>query len=220
MLLAILTLCSALADDASDTRDAAVRKYLASRLEAGPLRITTVSSNGYGAVSTSTVNTWTVYQGQNTIIGTSKFAELVNDKERTADLEKRKGVANGVAYGLLGAGLVSAGVGVYELTLPPKTRYGMGEGFVPGIVLTSVGTGLLLGALYVPAYSRAHREYVPNWYSEEQASGLVDDYNSAKMKELGVTKDDVLGYLKERSQVDLTVTPFLAVNQVGVNVTF
>lgn len=220
MLLAILTLCSALADDASDTRDAAVRKYLASRLEAGPLRITTVSSNGYGAVSTSTVNTWTVYQGQNTIIGTTKFAEAVNDKERVADLEKRKGVASGVAWGLLGAGLVSGGVGVYELTLPPKTRYGMGEGFVPGIVLTSVGTGLLVAALYVPAYSRAHREYVPNWYSEEQASGLVDDYNSAKMKELGITKEDVLGYLKERSRVDLTVTPFVAANQVGVNVTF
>lgn len=184
------------------------------------LRITTVGSNGHGAVSTSTVNTWTVHQGQTTIIGTTKSAEAVNDKERVADLENRKGVASGVAWGLLGAGLVAGGVGGYELALLPKTRYGMGDGSVPGIVPTSVGTGLLLGALYVPAQSRAHREHVPNWYTEEQASGRVDEFNSAKMKELGFTKDDVLGYLKSRSRVDLTVMSFLAVNQVCGNVTF
>ena len=221
MLLALLTLALA-ADPAAgtDSRDAAVRKYLAGRLEAGPLRITTVSTNGYGSVSSSTVNTWTVYQGQNTIIGTTKFAEAINDKERVADLAKRKGTASAVSLGLLGAGLVTGGVGVYEFTLPPKTRYGMSEGFVPGIVLTTVGVSCLVAALYVPAFSKAHREYVPNWYTEEEAAGLVDEYNQAKIKELGITKEDILSYLKERTQVDYTVTPFLAANHLGVNVTF
>lgn len=223
MLLSLLALSLAFAADpaeGTESRDSAVRKYLASRLEAGPLRITTVSSNGYGAVSSSTVNTWTVYQGQNTIIGTTKFAEAVNDTERVADLKKRKGVATGVSLGLLGAGLVAGGVGVYEFTLPSKTRYGMGEGFVPGLVLTSVGMTSLIAALYVPAFSRASREYVPKWYTEEQAAGLVDDYNDAKMKELGITKDDIRAYLQERSRVEYTITPFVAANQLGVHVTF
>ena len=102
----------------------------------------------------------------------------------------------------------------------PAKRYGMGPGFAPGIVLTSVGSCVLLGALYVPAFSRAHREYVPKWYTEEKATDLVDGYNRAKLEELGINRDDVLGCLKTRTQVDLIVTPYIAANQVGVNVTF
>ena len=225
MLLAMMTLAfagdPALAEtSAADGRDTAVRKYLAERLEAGPLRITTVTTNGYGAVSSSSVNTWTIYKGQNTIIGTTAFATAVNDQAVLDDLAKRKKVSTAVSLGLLGGGLATIGLGVYELTIPAKREYGMGPGFLPGVILTSVGTTVLLGALYVPAFSRAHREYVPKWYTEEKAMGLVDGYNRAKLEELGINRDDVLGYLKTRTQVDLVVTPFIAANQVGVNVTF
>lgn len=117
MLLAMMTLAfagdPALAEtSAADGRDTAVRKYLAERLEAGPLRITTVTTNGYGAVSSSSVNTWTIYKGQNTIIGTTAFATAVNDQAVLDDLAKRKKVSTAVSLGLLGGGLATIGLGV------------------------------------------------------------------------------------------------------------
>ena len=50
---------------------------------------------------------------------------------------------------------------------------------------------------------------------------MVDIYNAEKLKELGLTKDDVVEYLKERTEAPtFTVTPYVAANGFGLTGTF
>lgn len=215
-MFALLSAASFALAAESDSTDAAARKFLAGYLQVAPLRITTVSTNQYGAVtSASSVDLWTVYKGQNTLLTAKEVATLANDTEALDLMKKQQttGLAVGVPLAVVGAGVATYGFIAYSEAPLKNLGWMLGGG---------VGGGLLLGVGYLVAVSPGAKQKWPkNYYSEEEAIEIVDTYNAEKLKELGLTKEDVLRYLKERTEAPkLEVTPYFAGNSFGVVGTF
>lgn len=221
MLLALLSLLSsAQAEEAAAgaSTDAAARKFVAGHLQVAPLRITTVTTNQYGSVtSANSVDLWTVYKGQNTLMTAKEVATLANDTEKLALMQKQQttGIAIGVPVALVGAGVATYGILQY-MDAPMKNFGWMLGG--------TTGGGALLAVGYVVAVGPGAKQKWPkNYYSEEEAIEIVDTYNAEKLKELGITKEDVLQYLKSRSEAPppgLEMQPYFAGNSFGVTGTF
>lgn len=205
------------AENPTPDADAASRKFLAGYLQVAPLRITTVTTNQYGSVtSANSVDLWTVYKGQNTLVTAKEVATLANDTQ-TLELMKRQqttGLAIGIPVAVIGAGL--AGYGTLAYLEKPNQNFGW-------LLAGTTGGGALLAVGYVVAASPAAKQRWPkNYYSEEAATEIVDTYNAEKLKELGITKEDVLRYLKERTEAPtpVEITPYFAGNSFGVTGTF
>ena len=215
MLTTIALTFLALASD--DSKDDAARKYLARRLEVAPLRVTTVTTNQYGGVvNASSVDTWTVYQGQNSMVTARGLAEMVNDTETLKKMQTERAIGMGVGIPLTLAGLGLAGYGIYY-----STNNLMADDSTGWLLAGALGGGTLMGVGIVTWMGPAGKQRWPvRYYSEEQATGMVDDYNEQLLSDLGVSKDEVLQYLKSRGAIELTVQPLFAGNMIGVAGTF
>ena len=216
LAFALALATSAHAEDGAADTDAASRKFLAGYLQVAPLRITTVTTNGYGAVTNAnSVDLWTVYKGQNTLMTAKEVATLANDTDALELMKKQTTTGLAVGIPLMVAGVGVLGYGYYQYSEKPIQNMGW-------LIGGSAGGGVLIGVGYVVAATPAAKQKWPkNYYSEEEATEIVDTYNEARLKELGISKDDVLRYLKSRTEAPhLEVQPFFAGNSVGVTGTF
>jgi len=214
--LLALSFTASAADEESTDKSAAARKFMAGYLKVAPLRITTVTTNQHGAaVSASSVDIWTVYKGQNTMVRADEFATLAGDAATLEKMksEKKVGLAVGVPLAVVGFGLV--GYGTWAYTDKPMKNFGwlmggMFGGGLVGVVGVLVATG------------PGKRQHWPKmYYTEEKATEIVDIYNAEKLKELGLTKEDVQQYFKERADApSLEVRPYIAGTSVGLTGTF
>lgn len=210
--LLLLVVQSAHAEDVVDNASLA-RKFLAERLTVAPLQITTITTSQYGS-STSSVNLWTVYRGENTMVGAKEFAEQMKDEEVLAKMQRQQttGLAVGIPVTVAGAGLL--GYAAYDGLTSKR--------FNAGIVLGGAGAGLVLSVVGVNVMLGPSRKqkWVKLYYTEEKANELVDGYNAAMLQDLGLTKEDLLRYLQEKVELRLEVHPFVTSNMIGVAGTF
>src|SRR5262249_17824578 len=150
------------------------RKFLAQRMEVGPLRITTVTTNGYGAVeSSSSVDIWTVYQGQNTIVTGRNFADVMKDGDTQSKMQSQRTVGAAIGAPLALGGLAVVAYGTYAFIEHPLKDSSLGL-FLGGTLGGGLASGIGFAVWMSPG---ARQNWVSNYYTEDKANELVDQYN-------------------------------------------
>jgi hypothetical protein len=140
---------------------------------------------------------------------------MAGDKAMLEKMKSERTVGLAVGLPLTAAGLGLATYGTIAYVDKPLKNFGWLMGGM-------LGGGLVAGVGIVVAGSPAGKQRWPKSYdSEEEAMGMVDTYNAEKLKELGITKEYVLEYLKQRTEAPaLELHPWVAANGVGLTGTF
>jgi len=198
------------ADMAYLDRLEALRIYKTRRLRRDTLSFSTMTTNGSGGATMSSVVTWTVYDGGGSPLDALAFAGLVGD-QGTIDLihkHRRQGV--GAAITMIALTGVGFGVGI-----PLMADHSSRGALIAGTVFLVTG-GVCGSLLPIAIYASTQRgKFIARYYTPEQADEHIREYNDELGEELGLDRQDVMQMDLQSRRIRVRVLPVLSLGFVG-----